>query len=60
MKNNFVPFEKRSKKEKRKLATAQRKSWNGVKPATRIMESGRKKKLEKIQKNETHKAMLEE
>lgn len=35
----FIPQEKLSKKEKRKLALAQRGTWNGVNPVTRKVES---------------------
>lgn len=59
MKNVFVPFEKRSKKEQRKLAAVRRGSWNGVKPATRIIEDGRRKKLEQIKHKETKREMQE-
>lgn len=35
----FVPYEKLSKKEKRKLNEARRGSWNGVNPVTRKSEN---------------------
>lgn len=39
----FVPFEKLSKKEKRKLNSTKRGSWNGLDPATKIADTDRKK-----------------
>lgn len=38
----FIPYEKMSKKEKRKLDSAKRRDWNGLNPATRI--AGKDKK----------------
>ena len=35
----FVPYEKLSKKEKRKLNDARRGSWQGVNPVTRKSEN---------------------
>ena len=35
----FVPYEKLSKKEKRKLNEARRGSWQGVNPVTRKSEN---------------------
>lgn len=35
----FVPYEKLSKKEKRKLNEARRGSWQGVNPVTRRSEN---------------------
>ena len=32
---NFIPYEKLSKKEKRKLDNAKRGSWGGMSPVTR-------------------------
>jgi hypothetical protein len=37
--NRFVPREKLSKKAKLELDKAKRKDWNGVRPATRKIES---------------------
>lgn len=34
----FVPYEKMSRKEKRRLDTAKRRDWNGLNPVTRIAE----------------------
>ena len=33
--NKFIPYEKLSKKEKRKIDLSARRSWNGVNPVTR-------------------------
>lgn len=41
--NRFVPFEKMSKKEQKKLNAAKRGSWNGVDPVTRVADTDRKK-----------------
>ena len=38
----FVPYEKMSKKEKRKLDIAKRHDWNGLNPVTRIAEKEKK------------------
>lgn len=35
----FVPFEKLSKKEQKKINAAKRGSWNGVHPATRVADT---------------------
>lgn len=37
----YVPYEKRSKKERRKLDAARRGTWGGVKPVTRKPENSR-------------------
>lgn len=34
---NFVPMEKRSKKERRAANAARRGSWNGVNPVSRVV-----------------------
>lgn len=36
---NFVPYAKMSKKERKKIDSAKRGSWNGVNPVTRIVEN---------------------
>ena len=36
---NFVPFEKLSKKEQKKLNALRRKDWNGLSPVTRKSEN---------------------
>lgn len=33
----FTPYEKLSKKEKRKINLMKRKSWNGINPATKVV-----------------------
>ncbi|MDE5937271.1 MAG: hypothetical protein K2G83_07690 [Ruminococcus sp.] len=38
----FVPYEKMSKKERRRLDTAKRRDWNGINPVTRIAEKGKR------------------
>lgn len=35
----FIPYKKLSKKEKRKLDMARRKTWNGLNPVTRKPEN---------------------
>lgn len=35
----FIPYEKLSRKEKRRADTAKRGSWNGVNPVTRKSEN---------------------
>lgn len=35
MMDKFIPYEKRSKKEKRKLDLARRQTWNNLNPVTR-------------------------
>lgn len=35
----FIPFEKRSKKEKRRISAEKRGTWNGICPVTRRVES---------------------
>ncbi|MEG0177916.1 MAG: hypothetical protein RR573_01165 [Oscillospiraceae bacterium] len=37
--DNFIPTEKLSKKEKRKIALMRRGTWHGVSPVTRKAES---------------------
>ncbi len=39
----FIPYEKLSKKEKRKLDLSKRRDWHGVNPATRISDTDVKK-----------------
>ena len=39
----FVPFEKLSKKEKRKINLSKRNDWNGLNPSTRVAETDGKK-----------------
>lgn len=34
--HNFVPYEKLSKKQKKKIAAAKRKNWGDLKPITRV------------------------
>jgi len=38
----YVPIEKRSKREQRRLNAARRGDWNGVRPVTRIIPSGKR------------------
>ena len=38
----FVPYEKMSKKERKKLDSAKRRDWNGLNPVTRIAERSKK------------------
>lgn len=37
----YVPIKKRSKREQRRLNAQRRGSWNGVRPVTRIVPSGK-------------------
>lgn len=39
----FVPFEKLSKKEQKKLNAEKRGDWNGVNPVTRVADTDKKK-----------------
>ena len=38
----FVPYEKLSKKEKKKINSAKRRDWNGLNPVTRIADAPKK------------------
>jgi len=38
----FIPFEKMSKKEQKKLNSAQRRDWNGIDPVTRVAQENKK------------------
>ena len=42
----FVPYEKMSKKNRKKIDCARRKDWNGVNPATKIVPDKRLEILE--------------
>ncbi len=46
----FVPYEKLSKKEKRKLDAAKRKTWGELKPVTRRPENPKAYNRRKAQK----------
>ena len=46
-KEKFVPYEKLSKKEKRKLDAEKRGSWGSVNPVTRVPENSRAYKRSK-------------
>ncbi len=35
----FVPYEKRSKKERKKIDAVKRRDWNGVDPSTKTIPS---------------------
>lgn len=39
---NFVPYEKLSKKEKRRIDNLKRRDWSGLNPVTRVAEENRK------------------
>ena len=39
----FVPFDKMSKKAKKKITDASRRSWNGLCPVTRVADNDIKK-----------------
>ncbi len=40
--NKFIPYEKLSKKAKKKIDQLKRKSWNGLDPSTRIVPDKKK------------------
>lgn len=37
----YIPIEKRNKREQRRLYAARRGNWNGVRPVTRVIPSGK-------------------
>lgn len=37
----YIPIEKRSKREQKQLNARRRGNWNGVRPVTRIVPSGK-------------------
>jgi len=39
----FIPYEKLSRKEKKKTDSARRGTWNGISPVTRVADTDRKK-----------------
>ncbi|NLT08172.1 MAG: hypothetical protein GXY08_01540 [Ruminococcus sp.] len=41
--SDFVPYDKMSKKEKKKIDNAKRRDWNGLDPATRVADTSKKK-----------------
>lgn len=45
--DKFVPYDKMSKKEKKKIDSAKRGSWKGVDPATKVAESDKKRYIRK-------------
>ena len=49
----FIPYEKLSKKEKRRVDEIKRRSWLGINPVTRIADTTEKiiKESQSIQKN---------
>ncbi len=48
----FIPYEKLSKKERRKLDAAKRGSWGGLSPVTRVPGNPRAYKRDKAWKRE--------
>jgi len=44
----FIPYEKRSKKEKRKLDQAKRQTWGSLNPVTRKPENSRAYNRQKV------------
>ena len=48
----FVPVEKRQKKEQREIAKKKRGTWFGVKPTTRVIQSGKREKLDAVRRKE--------
>ncbi len=41
--DKFVSYDKMSKKEKKKIDSAKRGSWNGVDPATKMVDTDKKR-----------------
>jgi hypothetical protein len=41
--DKFVSYDKMSKKEKKKIDSSKRGSWNGVDPATKVVETDKKR-----------------
>ncbi|MDE5582364.1 MAG: hypothetical protein K2J08_01480 [Ruminococcus sp.] len=39
----FIPYDKMSRKEQKKIDAKKRRDWSGLNPVTRIAESDRKK-----------------
>ena len=48
---NFIPYEKLSKKEKRKVDTARRTTWGDVNPVTRKPANSRAYNRSKLRRN---------
>lgn len=48
---NFVPYEKLSKKEKKKIDSLKRRDWNGLNPVTRVAETEKTKKYSRKEKH---------
>jgi len=44
----FVPFEKMSKKEQKKINDSKRRDWNGLNPVTRVAGEEKKKYSRKV------------
>lgn len=44
----FIPYEKLSKKEKRRLDQAKRQTWGGINPVTRKPENSRAYNRQKV------------
>jgi len=38
----FVPYEKLSKKEQKKIDAGKRRDWNGIDPATKVVDKDKK------------------
>lgn len=50
----FIPYDKLSKKEKRRLDICKRRDWSGINPVTRIADTDRKKYKRKSKYPETY------
>ena len=50
-KKKFIPYEKLSKKEKRKIDLIRRGSWQGIDPSTRVIPSEKLKAYNRKQKH---------
>lgn len=49
--NRFVPYEKLSKKEKKRINSAKRRDWNGLNPVTRVADAPKKYSRKEKHKN---------
>lgn len=41
--DKFVPYDKMSKKEQKKINDEKRRDWNGIDPATKVAETDKKR-----------------
>lgn len=52
--NKFISFDKLSKKERRRINSEKRNSWNGLNPVTRVADTDKKKYRRKPKYPETY------